>query len=480
MKKSILALNLLWISIAAGTFYAGSVWREGQSAGSSGNQRNPSTAGSDKFGATSPNTKARPQANQAEAEVDEFVERYGLNSIKPLSKEMMGKAIIEALRETDPVKSQMLFARLMSSLTAENASAALAMIRENVGGFESRRYMGMLAYAWGGVDAKSAMEQLGERGDREGRFSQGTALAGWAGKDPQAAMAWLDAYKGEDKEGLTQSLIGGLAKTDIDAAMKYAGALENKDERSRAAQTLAREMIRTGGVDKATAWLTTLTDPSMKAGAFESVADQLRRSDPEQAAEFIRKNSGEEFARNTASQLAAEFSRKDMQKGLDFAASLTGKAQSDAYAQIINQWMDKDDGAEVDKASAYVNQMTKGPARDAAAAMISRQVSREDPAASIAWASSITDPAAREESLVSAARRYMRADPQAGAAWLAQSGLSPEAQQQVTAPREERGGPPGADGQPRGGPPGGGGFPGGGRRGGFGCGGNGGGGGRGR
>ena len=143
----------------------------------------------------------------------------------------------------------------------------------------------------------------------------------------------MRTYKGADKEGLTQSLINGLAKSDFAGALKYAGALENKEERGRAAQTLAREMIRTGGVEGATSWLVSLTDPTMKAGAFDTVAQQLMRSDPEQAAAFIRKNAGEEYAAGAAPSFAANLSRKDVQQGLEFAATLTGSAQARAYGK---------------------------------------------------------------------------------------------------------------------------------------------------
>ncbi len=462
MKKSILSLNLLWAAIASGTFFAGSLWRGEHPGGTASNNRatvaQPGTSGP--LG----NRSAKP-ATAEEAEINAFLDRFGLNGGPPLSADMMGRAISEAIRETDPIKSQLLFGRLMAALTPENAAAAMAMIRENAVGFESMRYMSMFAYAWGGVDPAAAMEALagsGERGDRGGRMGQGTALTGWAAKDPTAAMAWMESFEGGNKEDLTQSLISGLAKSDLAAAQKYAGALEDKDERSRASQTLAREMIRSGGVDKAAAWLATLTDPSMKAGAFDSVAQQMMRSDPEQAADFIRKNAAEDFARGAAASMAENLSRRDVQQGLAFAASLPDQAQARAYGEVINQWMERNDGAETVQASEYVNNMPPGPARDAGASIIAREVAREDPAASIAWAATISDAAHREEALVQAGRRYLRTDPQAGAAWLAQSGLSAEAQQQITAPREERRGPP--DGA--GGPPfqRGGGFPGGGRR----------------
>ena len=446
MKKSTITLNLLWVAVASGTFYAGSVWRGGQSGDPTSSSR---TGRSLTGGPLGSGRNAGTAALPADASVTEFLERHGIKEGTPLSADAMGRAISDALRETDPIKSQMLFGRLMSALTPENAAAAMTMIRENASGFESMRYLSMLAYAWGGVDPKGAMEQLGntgERGDRGGRMTQGTALTGWAAKDPAAAMAWMETYKGEDKEGLTQSLINGLAKSDFAGALKYAGALENKEERGRAAQTLAREMIRTGGVEGATAWLASLTDPTMKAGAFDTVAQQLMRSDPEQAAAFIRKNAGEEYAAGAAASFAANLSRKDVQQGLEFAATLTGSAQARAYGEIVSRWMEQDDGAKAAEASEYVNKMPAGAARDAGAAIIARQVAREDPAASVAWAGTISDPGQREQILVQAGRRYLRSDPQAAATWLAQSGLSAEAQQQVTAPREERTENPGEEG----------------------------------
>jgi len=121
----------------------------------------------------------------------------------------------------------MMFARLMEELTPENAPAALAMIRENVGGMESMRFMGMLAYKWGEVDPTSAMKELNKDGDRGGRFNQNFVLSGWAAKDPQAATKWLESYEGEDKGWLSMSLVSGLAKSDIDAAMKFASAIKD-------------------------------------------------------------------------------------------------------------------------------------------------------------------------------------------------------------------------------------------------------------
>jgi hypothetical protein len=441
MKKPALILNLLWAAIAAGTFYAGVLWRGDRTAGAAAPTavKFPSApdpvkrAGGDQSGMVKAGTVSRDD------EVLDFFKRYGLDSGTPLTAETMTLAVTEALRETNPIKSQMLFARLMEELTPENAQAALAMLRENTAGWESMRYMGMLAYAWGGVDPKAAMEQLQQGGGRETRMGQATALTGWAAQDPQGAMAWLEKYEGEDKGMLSQSLISGLAKSDFDGALKYASALEDDGDKRRASETLARELIRSGGVDKAKEWFASLGDSNMKDGAFGTLADQIRRSDPAKAAEFIREHASQPYARDAVAGLAEEIGRKDVQEGLKFVGTLAGPNQARAYAEVVGEWMDRNDGAESVQASEYVTRMPAGENRDAAASVIARRMAGEDPGAAIAWASSIGSAEQRQDALVDIGRRYLRSDPVNGAAWLAQSGLSAEAQQEITAPREERG-----------------------------------------
>jgi hypothetical protein len=444
MKRFVL-LNILWTIIAAGTFYAGARWHQSQR--NSGEVSRaairrvdapepPARVGDDK-GAVKGRAVAAAVVSRDDSVLD-FYRRYHLDGTAPLSPETMKEAVAEALRETDPIKSQMLFSRLMQELTPENATAALAMIRENVGGFEGGRFTGLLAYAWGAVDPVSAMAELGKTtGDRGGRFGQGSVLSGWASKDPAAAIAWLDKQEGDNKDWLTQSLVSGLAKSDPQAAFKYASGLKDDGDRTRSAETIARELIRTGGLDQAATWLGQLTDVNMKRGAFDAVAQQYWRSDPAKAAEFVKGYANEDFARGAISNLAQNIARENPQKGLEFAAALGGTAQARAYQEVIGEWLDRDRGKESLQASEYVSKMPAGPNRDAGAEAIARNIVREDPAAAIAWSNSIQDPANRQETLVDIGRRYVRMNPQAATAWLAQSGLSAEAQQQVLAPPEE-------------------------------------------
>jgi hypothetical protein len=449
MNKAII-LNLAWAGVAGAAFYTG--WQMKNAGDSEATTKSKIRPVMESASAGAGNTGSKGVSPLLVSKSDgvlDFYKRYGLDTGTPLTPEKMKEAMQEAIRESDPVKSQMMFARLMEELTAENAPAALAMIRENVGGMESMRFMGMLAYKWGEVDPTKAMEELGKGGGRESGFSRNFVLSGWAAKDPQGAIAWLDSYEGDGKEWMSMSLVNGLARSDVDAAMKYAANIKDDGERARAAESIAREMLRAGGAEKATAWLSSITDPEMKRGAFQTVAEQIMRGDATKAEAFIRQYANEDYASGAVGNLAENKARTDVKAGLEFANSLTGKAQARAVGEVVNEWLNKDDGAQAVEASKYVESLPVGDTRDAGARAIAREIVRDDPQGAIAWANAIADNEVKQETLIDVGRRYMREDPTAAAAWLQQSGLSAEAQQQVTAPPGRGdwgrggGGPPG-------------------------------------
>ena len=452
--KTPLLLNLVWAGVAGAAFYTGYKLNTSGESNEAAQSKIRPVAGSLAGGPVGSGSKTvSPLMVSKSPDVLDFYKRYGLDSGIALTSDKMKAAMLEAIRESDPVKSQLMFARLMEELTAENAPAALAMIRENVGGFDSMRYVGMLAYKWGEVDPLNAMKEMAKGGDdRGGRMSQSVVLTGWAATDPAAATAWLSAYEGDGKDWLSMSLLNGLAKKDIEGAMKFASALEDKDERGRAAETIAREMIRAGGAEKATAWLNSLTDPDMKKGAFQTIADQIMRGDQAKAIEFVKAFASEDYARGAIGNLAQSVARKDVQEGIKLANSLTGQAKARAVGEVVGEWLNKDSGANATDAVKYVDALPAGESRDAGARAIAREFVREDPAGAIVWANSIADTKEREEALVDVGRRYMRDDQAAATAWLQQSGLSAEAQQQITTPQRGDWGGGGRGGFPGGGP----------------------------
>lgn len=437
-------LHGAWLAVAAGAYFTGSQLQKAKSSLSSDGRPVKVAVGTGSTAAEQAGTM-KVTAISKDSGIADFLSRYELGSGKPLSAERMSEAMSEALRETDPVKSSMLFARLLEELNPANAQASLDTLKSTISGMEMMRYMPLLAYQWGAVDSKSAFAAMDNEDPRLGMMGKTIALSGMASKDPAAAQAWLAEQKDlPAKDWFAQSMINGLVKSDLESALKFAAAQEEPDSRARSAETIAREKIK-GGIDSAAAWADTLTDPDMKRGAAEAIAGQYTRTDPAKAAEYLKQFAAEEWAGRSIGDLAQTMAQKDPQKALDFAATVAGPGQARAYRSAIEEWTDKDATA----ASAYVNQMPLGDNRDAASYAVAREVAGDDPSAAIVWASSIGNEKQREEALIDVGRTYFREQPEAAAQWLAQSGLSAEAQQQV----QQRGG--------RGGWGGPGGFPGG-------------------
>ncbi len=444
-------LHLSWLAVAAGTFYAGTTLKKGDASASVGGPARTVVGGN--LTAAERAGTLKSTAVSRDASIADFLSRYELGSGKPLTPDRMRQAMSEALKETDPVKSTMLFARLLEEMTPDNAAASLATLRESISGFEMMRYMPLLAYQWGTVDSKNAFAELDKQDGRMAMMGKPIILAGLASKDPAAAQAWLAEQKElPGKEFYTQAIIGGLAKSDVAAAVAFAAKQEKAEDRTRSAETIAQEKIK-GGIEGAAAWASSLTDPDMKKGAMQSVASQLARTDLTKAADYVKQYASESWAGGAIGDVTSRLANKDPQEGLKFAESLSGANQPVAYRESIQAWTRSDSEA----ASKYVNQMPVGANRDASASALASSISRDDPASAIAWTSSIADPKVRETTLIDVARDYRRTDEAGYEAWLPSSGLSAEALEQVN----QRGG-----GGWRGGPPWGGGPPGGAGRGG--------------
>ncbi len=461
--KTIL-LSLLCAGLAAGGFFAGIAYNKGQAATS----LDKSSPAITRIVAGEASSKAA--ALSANKEVTDFLTRFEVGK-GPLSPDKMKAAIAEALAESDPVKAQLLFARLMEELTPENAPSVLAMIREK-GGFgpENFGFLRMLAHTWGGIDPAGAMKGISEGpggGPGGGRFGQGFVLAGWAAKDPEAAIKWLEKNPAEGREGdmMNAMLISSLARSNPEQAMAYAKGLKDDNSRQDAAQTIARELMRSGSIDTATDWLKSLTDDSMKKGAFDAIAGQLAGRDPAKAAELVKAHAAEGYASGAVREVAQRLGDKNPADGLKFASEIPGKPGAEATGQVIRDWMRRDDGKESEAASQYVADMKPGLAKDNGAAAIARSVVREDVKTALVWAGSIQDPETKVQSLMDVGERYRFIDEAGFNAWLPVSGLDAAQQAEVIKNAAEGGGGRGRGGF-GGGPPGGGGGGGfGGRRG---------------
>ncbi len=361
-------------------------------------------------------------------DVEDFIKRFASES-GPLSVEAMKVALGEVLQEGDPVKSSLMFSLLLDKMTPESAPEMLKEIQAKVPGFEGFRYVGLLSYKWGEMDGPATMAAMMKQ-TGPGRFVGVAGLAGWAGKDPDGAAKWLASQEfASEREGemLSRGLISGLARTNPDAAAAHVAKIATADQRSRMTQVLAEEQIKRG-LDSASSWAVNLADPEMRKGAFEAVADQLFRADKAQAASYVTQNANQPHAVNAAGELARRLAEQNPQDALQFTSALpNGETRQKAYSGTFRQWA----GKNPEEASTMLQNMPAGADRDSAAAGLAPAVTKDAPAAAIAWAEVIQDPAMKQNTLTEVLRTQYQQDPDAAMGYMSNKGWTKEQQDSV-------------------------------------------------
>ena len=427
------SIHLVWTLVTAGAFAGGMFLQKSQMPTSSKNSMEVNKAGASTSQGTtaSADPKAAAGASDSISGIKEFMQRFQNADGSPLSSAQMKAAMSEILTESDPVKSSLMFAMMLDQLTGENAPTVLAEIKARVAGFEGMRYYGLLAYKWGSVDGAGAMAEASTQEGPAKMMTSAAAIAGWAAKDPEAAKAWLANSKdgNEWEKGIMErGLVSGLARNDPAAAQAYVASIKDEGQRTRMAQVLLEEKLKQG-TDAAAAWAAGLTDPQMKRGAFESIADQMYRNDPAKGLEFIKANAGDPEAATAAGNMVRRLSEKDPKEAMAFSQGLPeGAVRASSFEQTFRAYGDKD----AEAAGIYINtSMKTGSDRDSAIRGLARGLSRSEPEAALTWVDAITDPAVQYESAQEVLKRSYRANPDGAVAYMTTKGWTQEQQDSV-------------------------------------------------
>lgn len=429
--KKIITLNIVWLVVAIAAFLFGSsgnTSEESQSAEmGSGSNSGISTRGS---GAR---TRGGPEVG---ASTSSTTAGGGITG--------QGVTLARYQRETDALLANKMFADLLLELKPENAREVFdALLEKQKNGGDTGQQMGLLLEAWGKLDGEAALGAVGEMGGdgRSRGFASISAMKGWASTDPVTAKAYLDGLEGGFEKGmLTQGVVSGLASVDPDAATEYvleldaardAGDEGNNDRWrgfavDRQMEAIARAQIQRG-MSEATAWAESLPEGSIKASAFDRVAESFAQGDPKEAAEWVKSHADKNYAERAVREISEELSRKDPAAAVSWAEELPEATQTSAMRDAMGRWTRDDPTA----AGTYLNTMDESPTRDAAVSSFAQSYDREDPAVAAQWAGSIGDESLRTQTLESVARSWVRSNLDEAKAWLPSSGLTPESQQKM-------------------------------------------------
>lgn len=354
----------------------------------------------------------------------------------PLTESEISVIAKEAFKDPSPLKRSLAFARLLESMTPENAAMIEKQMRELDAEGDQWR---MFRYAWGAIDGEAAFAAATAiESDRYRSRAQSAAVSGWASANPTEAIAWMDDLEaGDAKEGLQEGLVSGLADNNITVATNY--VLRLGEEGNRRADDyladVASEQLRNQGVDASASWSEQLPDGPLKGAAMDRVANAYVDKDPAAAAAWAEPYAGTDFGARVIEEVGDEWAERQPAEAVGWLESLPeGRGKSEGMSSALGEWVRRDPTA----ASEYLTGMADSPTKDAAIGGFVSRLAWEDHDAAIAWASTISQESQRTEALVDAARAFYRRDRDAAVAWLESSGLPPEAQKQVTESRRDR------------------------------------------
>ena len=443
MNKHLL-LNTAWLALALGAFLFGRS-TSGDSAEPAGTLIRKST-GNPSISRSGPQARVTGSTGNA-------------NRIIPGAGQGGASVSVgDFLKERDPLLANRMFAELILSMDATSAGGIFEELksRRNQGSDEQ---MTLFLRAWGQIDGSAAMEAVDEfRKDPRRQAQAGiAAISGWASKDPEGAKAYLATVDNEMARGvLTQGIVSGMASTDPDGATDYVLELDQiqrtqvaegdtSEERrqwfdrgrayafDRQLDTIATAQIALG-MPNATAWAENLPEGTIKASAFDRIADRFASEDPAAAAEWVRSHADQEYAERAVREVAEELGREDPEQAVRWVADLPETTRSGAISQSMERWTREDPVA----AGNFLQDMAPSNSRDAAVKSYANELDGSDPQMAAEWAGSIADDQMRSETLNGVARSWIRRDPEGARAWLPGSGHSGDQQERIVRDADRR------------------------------------------
>ncbi len=436
MNKSMI-LNAAWVAIAAAAFLFGR-----SSVDSNNNPGNPDHSVHGKSSTGPSGTLASGEANGSGSRFSRYPSGNRAGT---------GVTVGQFLNERDPLLANKLFADLILEMDEGSARAIFDALRKGGRGGDSAQQMALFLQAWGKLNGAAAMAAVAELGRDPRRRGQAgiAAIRGWASVDPEAAKAYLATVENDwEKNSLAHGIVSGLASSDPGAATTFVFQMDTEQresianiddqrtregiERARAyafdrqLDTIANAQIERG-MNIATAWAEGLPEGTIKASAFDRVAEGFAREDPEAAAEWVKSHAGNEYADRAIREVAEELGRDDPSAAVRWLAELPDESQPRAIHQSMERWTKEDPVA----AGEYLTAMPASATRDAAVRSFANELDGSEPRVAADWAGTISDEQIRLETLSGVARSWIRSDPEEARTWLPSSGLPAEQQEQV-------------------------------------------------
>ena len=402
MKPSSLTTLAALVLIGAGSFFAG---RISSSDDSTTDQTGPvetrsarSTGNSGGTGATSSST--RKARRTADPEREEFA-----NSTERLAR------LESIVRGENPLDRNRALLAFIDQLGPDDFEDAVAHFR-GLGITESRfGEYALLLSAWAKDDPTAALAYAKE--NTGNRFASNTILTTWASIDPEAAIRWAETnHEGDGANPYMEGVIRSLAGNDPFRATELLTSMPRSVERGNALDAILPHLL-TQGNDATRAWISEITDDSLRNGAMLRVAKRLAVTDPADTATWLVANPGDATQRRM-DDVYRTWANQDLDAAASSLTTLRDpENRSDALRGIVGSVAGKDPDAAIIMMNRHPDDVNDRVVEDFVWNSFGN-----DPSVAVNEISRMTDERQRNRMYGRTVSRWMRQDSVAANSWM--------------------------------------------------------------
>jgi hypothetical protein len=378
---------------------------------------------------------SRPQASSVSAS-EASAARKAQRPTRPERGEMSDKlgrlARLEAIvRGENPLERNRALLAFLNQLGPGEFEEAVAHFR-SLGITEAR--MGeysLLLTAWAQADPTAALA-FAKENTRNG-FAQDTILTTWATTDPEAAIRWAQSnHEGEGPNPYLPGIIRGLAQTDPDRAGELLTSMPRSDERGKGLDFFLPHLLQQGG-EAARAWISALTDDSLKNGAILRAANQLAETDAPATAQWLLDHPGQ-GAQWRLDEVYDVWAKANPSAAMSaYQALPPGEMRVSAFRGLMQNATNQDPAAGVALMDKYPNDVGTRAVQQFVWSSFDK-----DPALATSQIQRITDTGEQERLYRRTLDAWLDRDSAAAEAWIANNTLPPSVSERLARRRSER------------------------------------------
>ena len=282
----------------------------------------------------------------------------------------------------------------------------------------------LLLSAWAKTDPLTALDYA--KANTGGRFASNTILACWAATDPDAAIRWAQTnHEGDSANPYLAGIIRGLAGSDPARASELLTSMPRSQERGEALAALMPQLL-TQGAAATHAWISKLTDDSLRDAAMTSAAQALAASDPAGTVAWLAANPSQSTQRRM-DDVYSVWAGKDPQSALSSISTLASEEnRSNALRGIVASVAMTDPKAALSMMNRYPNDVNDRVVQQFVWHSLGR-----DPATAVSQISRIADEGQRNQTYQYTVSTWLERDPAAANAWMQSHPLPQSVQDQL-------------------------------------------------